>query len=262
MNSPYSKEFYGQMEDKNLISAREVVPFVLEYVQPKSVVDVGCGTGLWLKAFQENGVNEVTGIDGDWVKDEMLVIDKKSFISKNLEEHLHLDRTYDLAVSLEVAEHLEASKSDVMVDNLTSLSDVILFSAAIPLQGGIHHVNEQWPEYWDKKFRAKGYVPVDCIRRKIWDNEIVSYFYAQNIIIYVKEDSLGQYPKFEEEIKNGNDKTLALVHPKRYLEAVERYYLLIPTLGLIPSWIKRLGLKTLRLFKKGSLAKIDYKKQE
>ena len=85
------------------------------------------------------------------------------------------------------------------MDNLTSFSDVILFSAAIPGQGGTHHVNEQWPSYWIEKFAARGYVPVDCIRPFIWADSSIRTDYRQNLIMCVKKNALDKYPALKRE---------------------------------------------------------------
>jgi len=75
------------------------------------------------------------------------------------------------------------------VENLVNLSDIILFSAAIPNQGGDRHVNEQWPSYWVKKFKERGYVAIDPIRGAMEKIQAVQPFYIQNLLIYVKADA-------------------------------------------------------------------------
>ena len=64
---------------------------------------------------------------------------------RDLAQPLQIDRRFDLALSLEVAEHLPPECGSEFVQTLTDLSSVILFSAAIPFQGGTDHLNEQWP---------------------------------------------------------------------------------------------------------------------
>lgn len=121
-------------------------------------------------------------------------------------------------MSLEVAEHLTPARADSFVEDLTRLSDVILFSAAIPGQHGLNHVNEQWQFYWAEKFLQRDYIAVDCIRPKIWSNNSVEWWYCQNILVYVKRTELGHYPKLQEFYLNHRDAiTLNLVHPKLYV---------------------------------------------
>lgn len=250
MKTSYSKEFYDEMEDTNLASARVVVPIVINLVNPKSVVDVGCGVGLWLKVFSENGINEVTGIDGEWVDKKRLAIPETSFIRKNLEETTTIDKRADLVMCLEVAEHLDASKASQLVNSLAHIAPVVLFSAAIPLQGGSHHVNEQWPDYWARIFEKKGYIPVDCIRRKIWSDSRVSFFYAQNILIYVDKKKLTEYPKLKKEVEAGYNEALPFVHPQMYLYYAERWRLLVPFFGKFPPRLLHIAKQFLGTFKK------------
>ncbi len=239
----YSGDFYEGMEDANLSSARTVVPMALEYVQPKSALDIGCGQGLWLKAFMEKGVTDVLGYDGEYVQRDKLHIPKENYIAADLEKPMSLGRTFDLAISLEVAEHLSDAASRVFVKNITTAAPVILFSAAIPGQGGVHHINEQWPQYWEERFKERGYVPVDCLRHRLWSNSRVAFFYAQNIMFYVKESELPNYPKLQEAYDAGHNRALALVHPHIYSFYETRWNLIVPFLGMIPPSIIHIGKK-------------------
>jgi SAM-dependent methyltransferase len=250
MTKNYSKVFYDEMEVTNLTSARKIVPMLIDILKPKSVIDVGCGTGVWLKAFSEQGVGDIFGIDGDWVKEDMLVIPKECFKSADIEKPIILGRRADLVVCLEVAEHIPHESADTLIDSLISLAPVVLFSAAIPFQGGSHHVNEQWPDYWRERFEKRGYVPVDCIRRKIWDNKEASFFYAQNILIYVDKSKLSSYPLLEAEIRNGNGNAHALVHPYMYIYFAERWRMLVPFLGKFPPKLLHMTKSILRRFGK------------
>lgn len=236
MTAPYSQAFFDEMDEPNLISARVVVPHTLAFFEeiPERVVDIGCGRGLWLKAFLEAGVGEIAGYDGDYVERDKLAIAQESFQAVDLEKTVSFKRPFDLAVSLEVAEHLPATSADALVDTLVAAAPVILFSAAIPLQGGSHHVNEQWPKYWEEKFTARRYVPVDCIRRHIWDDSRVSFFYQQNILMYVKESQLHRYPRLAAERASGHDRALPIVHPFLFTYYAERWRLLVPFLGILP----------------------------
>lgn len=212
----YSKSFFENRED-SLRSARVVVPLVLEWIRPKRVIDVGCGVGSWLKAFNENGISEVMGVDGDYVDPNLLVIAKDHFIAADLTQPLKVEGSFDLVVSLEVAEHLPESAAKTFVDSLTSLGPVVLFSAAIPLQGGTNHLNEQWPDYWARLFAVRGYRAADCLRRRIWKNEDVNYFYAQNALFFVREDSFAAFPALAKECEATSLEQLSIVHPKQYL---------------------------------------------
>lgn len=213
MNSFYTEGFYKALHESSRSSARQIVPLILELTQPQSVVDVGCGLGVWLSVFEEFGVEEYLGIDGDHVNQCALEIPRDNFLSFDLRNPLQLDRKFDLVLSLEVAEHLPVECAETFIDSVTSLGPVVLFSAAIPLQGGSNHVNEQWPHYWAQHFHKRGYLVVDCLRKKMWNNENVEPWYAQNMLIFVRQDRIDGYPLLERELERMDVSRLAMVHP-------------------------------------------------
>ena len=211
---PYTKAYYKHLQKGWRRSAKQIVPEILELIQPKHVIDVGCGVGIWLSVFKECGVENIWGVDGDYVDKKMLQIPEERFLSLDLKKPFRMDRQFDLVVSLEVAEHLPSECAETFVDSLTRLGPVILFSAAIPLQGGTHHINEQWPDYWAKYFQEKGYVVIDCIRKKIWQNDNVRWFYAQNILMFVRQGYLESHPLLKREFESSDTSQLSIVHPK------------------------------------------------
>lgn len=219
-SSIYKEDYFLWQELEAEKSAEVIVRIVLDLLKPKSVIDIGCGVGAWLSVFQKHGVHDIFGVDGEWINKKLLKIPEEKFLSYNLTQPLNIKRTFDLAVSLEVAEHLESNSAKIFVESLTNLAPAILFSAAIPFQGGKSHINEQWPGYWEKRFREKGYVVIDYIRRKIWSNENVAWWYRQNILLFVKREYLKRRPKLLEMQKQTTTSQLAIVHPENYLEAV------------------------------------------
>lgn len=213
----YNQKFYENQQQGSIKSARVVAPIIMNLIQPKSVVDVGCGVGSWLSVFAECGIRDYLGVDGEHVDEEMLIIPQSNFKAADLEKSIHLNREFDLVVSLEVAEHLPASHAETFIKTLTSLGPVVMFSAAIPYQGGIGHLNEQWPEYWRDYFQMYGYVIVDAIRAKIWNDEAVEPWYRQNILLYIREDCIDRYPQVKQRVEGKQSLPLALVHPETYL---------------------------------------------
>lgn len=214
----YSENFYAAFRGGAATSAEEVVPIIKKLIDPQSVVDVGCGTGTWLSVFSRYGTDDILGIDGDYVNKEMLEIPESRFRASDLTQPFEAGRTYDLAVSLEVAEHLPPSSAAGFVQSLTALAPVVMFSAAIPFQGGTLHLNEQWPEYWAKLFAAHHYRVVDCIRERIWDNPNVEHWYAQNILLFVRDSDVQKYPALVEAMRDDLPLPLSLVHPRGYAE--------------------------------------------
>ncbi len=174
----------------NFSAANEMVPFIINLLEPKSVVDVGCGIGTWLKVFSDYGINDILGIDGNYVDKSLLKIKLETFKEFDLEKLYESERKYDLAISLEVAEHLSAESAAIFVKTLTGLSDILIFSAAIPDQGGQNHINEQKPDYWIKKFEEEGFKLFDVLRPVFWNNENVDSWYRQNIFIFSNQIDL------------------------------------------------------------------------
>jgi cyclopropane fatty-acyl-phospholipid synthase-like methyltransferase len=203
----YSDAFFDRIDEGSFRSAEVIVPLVCELIRPRSVVDVGCGRGLWLRAFRQHGVASILGMDGDYVSREKLAIPAECFHPVNLAEPFALDQRFDLAISLEVAEHLPARGAAHFVHNITRTAPFILFSAAIPAQGGSHHVNEEWPWYWERLFKAERFVRLDPIQRHIRDDPRVDWWYRQNLYLYAAEERVANDSRLRAE------REYAIAHP-------------------------------------------------
>jgi hypothetical protein len=214
VTSPYDETFLAGMRSGARRSARAVLPRLLELVPARSLVDIGCGWGTWMRAALDLGVAEVAGVDGEWVDPDDLEVPADTFRHADLAGPLNLDLRYDLAISLEVAEHLPEEAAAGFVASLVGVAPVVAFSAAIPDEGGYGHLNEQWPAYWAGLFAQHGYEAVDALRPLLWDDEGVEWWYAQNLVIYASPDALSRYPALGEHPQRGLT-PLALVHPRR-----------------------------------------------
>jgi len=212
-SAAYDTEFYKNLQAGSLRSARIVVPMILKMFPAASVVDVGCGIGTWLHAFAECGITDLAGYDGTYVNPTLLMISREQFHPTELRHQITFSRRFDLAVSLEVAEHLPENCAQHFTRLLTSAAPVVLFSAAIPGQGGSDHVNERWQDYWRALFATQGYQPLDCIRPAIRGYQDVEYWYQQNIIVYCSPEVLQMRPDLESVPR---EVSLNLVHPKLY----------------------------------------------
>ncbi len=148
-----------------------------------SVIDFGCGRGAWLEAAEQRGAERILGLES-FVEGETAHYVRQH----DLTTAYAVDTPFELAVSVEVGEHLEAKHADTLVQSLANAAPWCLFSAATPLQGGLHHVNEQPPSYWAQKFSAAGMQCLD-IRSLIWDDSTIEPWYRQNLLLFRKPQS-------------------------------------------------------------------------
>ncbi len=215
----YNSSFYDDQHLGSYNAAKNVFPVLFQYIKPNSAIDIGCGIGTWLSVLQKDyQVTDVLGVDGDYVNREKLYIPSANFQSHDLKTYFKAPKKYDLAISVEVGEHLPDSSADDFVKSLTDASDVVLFSAALKGQGGTFHINEQYPEYWAEKFMKNGFIPVDCIRKPIWHNDKIETWYRQNIILYIKASVFEEQfaSVLGKEKERTDPKFLTLIHPELF----------------------------------------------
>lgn len=214
----YGDKFYKTHQNGMANSANVVLPIVLNALPPvNSAVDFGCGIGAWLAVLKEKGVADICGLDGDWVKPEMLQIPTDNFRAVDFEKDIALGKKYDLAMSLEVAEHLSEAVAAHFVKSLTEAADFVLFSAAIPGQGGKGHINERWQDYWVDLFAAQDYAVLDIVRPAVWDDENVETWYAQNSFLFVRQSQLSRVTVPDSNITF----PIRMVHPRTYVGRVK-----------------------------------------
>ena len=196
-NHTYEADFFEYISHGAKVSAEIVVAEMDKLVGPflSSVIDVGCGEGVWTAQFETlPQVTHVIGVDGDYVDENRLKFSPTQFRPFDLREPFDLNEKFGLAVCLEVGEHLAPDSGPALVQSLTKHADLVLFSAAIPGQGGEHHSNERPLEYWRKLFKSHGYVPSDCLRPVIAKNSDVEPWYRYNSLLYVAESRLDEMP--------------------------------------------------------------------
>lgn len=187
MTHVYNDTFFDYINQSARASAQSFVDLLYPLLRPESVIDLGCGRGLWLQEWQRAGAADVLGADGDYVDPDTLAIAREAFLPTDLTAPLTTDRRFDLAQSLEVGEHLPATAAETLVHSLTAASDRVLFSAAVVGQGGEFHINEQPLSYWQALFQARGYRAYDCVRPYLQDSRQVAPWYRYNAILYVNE---------------------------------------------------------------------------
>lgn len=188
--SLYPADFYQHRRAHTAHAARRILDALPPAMARLSVADIGCGTGTWLAAALEAGASSAFGIEGAWVTSAMLDDARITFAPQDLEQRFTGPRV-DLALSLEVGEHLSPGRAESFVADLVALAPAILFSAAIPGQGGVGHRNEQWQSWWAERFAAEGYQAYDLIRPSIWTDEAIPAWYRQNIVLYLDAATAG-----------------------------------------------------------------------
>jgi 2-polyprenyl-3-methyl-5-hydroxy-6-metoxy-1,4-benzoquinol methylase len=223
MNDPrkdvYEDLHSGQMkaeEQTGRFSADRILDIVGEYLQPASVLDVGCGLGTWIAALQGRGVKDVLGIDGPWLNPKDAVCDPSVLQVTDLEAGFDLGRRFDLVICLEVAEHLSPQAAERFVESLARHSSAILFSAAIPFQGGHYHVNERFLSYWTTLFAKHAFLPLDIVRGRIWHDQQVHWWLRQNIVLFTHKELTEANEKLKRVAEHQTP--ISVVHPDVYME--------------------------------------------
>jgi SAM-dependent methyltransferase len=186
----YDALFYEYQQSGAYRSARAVLPFVVESLDVSSILDVGCGAGAWLAAYRDLGVDQNIGIDGEYVDRSALLIERSRFLAMDISSEFDLGRQFDLVQCLEVAEHIDPRASATLVSNLVRHGKQILFSAAVPGQGGEEHINERPYAFWREHFAVHRYRLFDFIRPKIQTRHEIEPWYRYNLLFFCHDDNV------------------------------------------------------------------------
>lgn len=195
MSHAYTDAFFDYIDAESRRSAERLLAAGLGWLSPGSVLDVGCGRGAWLRCWLDAGVSDVAGIDGDYVDRGRLHFPEARFTPWDLSQPFDLGRRFDLVQSLEVAEHLPPESSEAFAGSLCAHGDVVLFSAAVPGQGGEHHVNERPLAFWRDLFAARSYRCFDCIRPQVAGDAAIRPWYRYNALLFVADARVAALPE-------------------------------------------------------------------
>lgn len=238
----YPGRWHETFGDKTGRSARRILPDLVRTFAVESLVEVGCGQAHWTRAALDAGVRDIRAVDGAWTDPRSLLVDPSAFRVADLAQPLDLGRRYDLALCLEVAEHVAPDAADTVVDSLVGAADVVLFGAAAKNQGGFRHINEQRPSYWRDKFAARGYEAFDLVRPRAWDDPTIHYWYRQNAFVYVRRANPEAMERAREAERATGDSKLIFdaIHPELY-ERIASYedLALGRLLRRLPGWLAR-----------------------
>lgn len=212
----YNDRFYKNRDEQTRYAANRILSILFEKFSLKSAIDVGCGVGTWLSEFVSlGGDGDILGLDGEYVNRDYLKIPRECFLTKDLEKPINVGCRYDLAICLEVAEHLSEERAHEFIKELCGLSDIVLFSAATIRQGGDGHKNEQRLSYWKRIFELNNYTMLDMIRPVVWNDEGIKWWYRQNTVVFISKKSERMSSKEMEEYMSS---IVDIIHPDIYEE--------------------------------------------
>jgi SAM-dependent methyltransferase len=159
-------------------------------LRPRSVVDVGCGTGFLLARFATHGAT-VRGVEGSRHAIALSPVADR-IMRRNLERGIPRLGRFDLCLCIEVAEHLPARTARTLVRGLTALSDVVVFTAATPGQGGAHHINLRPRAFWSALFDDEGFAPsaiAEHLRSAIEEVDSPAWWIRENLTVFERRSS-------------------------------------------------------------------------
>ena len=223
----YDKKFYKNQYKGSIRSAEKYLSKLFADFTPSSIVDFGCGVGSWLYAAEKLGVKQLVGLDGDWVSYDQILSGGIDFHHVDFEKveiidifgNFAFDAFGDLAISVEVAEHFDEEYADKFVSIITRSANLVVFGAAIPFQGGTHHVNERPQSYWIEKFQKEGYRCFDYFRPVFWNDPDVEVWYRQNTFLFARESHLDSFPFLKDLSDNF---VMDVVHPELFFNKIDR----------------------------------------
>jgi hypothetical protein len=213
LDTAYGATFFAGIGEGSRRSADVVVPLLLKFFSPHSVVDVGGGGGHWAATCLAGGVADVLAIDGPWVPETARPPSPGRFLEHDLRSPLALNRTFELALCLEAAEHLPAAAAPALVRALTEAAPVVVFSAALPGQGGDGHINEQPASYWARLFAGRDYACFSDLRRRVWNDEAVEVWYRQNLLCFVRRSEAARWSANLTDQIEPDDPLVDVAHP-------------------------------------------------
>lgn len=194
-----------------LTGPQAALPILFANHKPAALLDVGCGTGTWLKAALDFGILDVFGLDGVEIPPGKMHVPAAKIRHQDLTRPWNLNKQFDAVICLEVAEHLDSTFAPILIDALVRHADRVYFSAACPGQIGHCHVNCQWPAYWQQLFNEQGYVCEDKLRWQMWDDSRIECWYRQNLFLARRAPELaGQEPRIK-----------AVVHPDIWRQVMD-----------------------------------------
>lgn len=244
MTTRYDRSYHASRNTDTAHAARVVLDLLHPVYADGAVLDLGCGVGTWAAAASEHGARSVQAIDGPWVDSALLEVTQDRFRACDLERELpDAEGPFRLTIWAENAEHLSAERGTQVLDWVCNTSDAVLFSAAIPGQGGTGHRNERWQSAWAADFERHGFRVADVVRPAIWSDARVPYWYKQNMLLYYRPDRVSAAEQLD--AATAEPAYLDLVHPAKWTITVEKGPGVRRSLGLLLRSLKHAMAKRL-----------------
>lgn len=185
----YNEDFVGRTDLRDKEWTHDFCEVILGIFNPRSIIDFGCGTADILLPFEKKGL-VVKGIDGSSVCISNAMIRKENLELFDLRREYCPEIEYDLCFCLEVAEHIEEKFSRVLIENLTKVSRTVVFTAAVPGQTGISHINLKSPEWWVGKFQCYGFNLNEdltgVLKKRMEGLAGIQHYYIDNLMVLQK----------------------------------------------------------------------------
>jgi hypothetical protein len=218
----FTADLYDTIRPGAQSSAAVVGEILNDLFDFERVIDVGCGEGWWGSELASRGRAEAVGVETENVPQPAPHVTRHQF-DLTVPGVLAPLGAFDLAICLEVAEHLPESAADTLIDSLCAAATTVIFSAAIPGQGGHGHVNEQWPAYWVRKFEERGYEVSGDLRWHVWGNDQVEPWYQQNMLVAMNVTGRNKQPYAYNELfgEHAFQDPIAVVHPITFSHHVQ-----------------------------------------
>lgn len=215
------------VSERSKITAKFVTQIILKiFPTPKSIIDIGCGQGVWLNEFLKiYKFEKIVAVDSNRSDFKYIAGNEKIKILRiDLEEEEIPKQYCDIAICLEVLEHL-SENSAIRVAEYLSNSKLLVFSAATPGQGGTGHINEKPTKFWQNFFEERGFFTADIVRPQIIKMKDVPNYYRNNILVFIKINALGN---FDLQYLLKNSKTELKNHKRIIIRIIERIIELVP----------------------------------
>lgn len=212
----YSPAFYAVASAGAKRSARHILGMVRDRHPFRSVVDFGAGAGEWLTEARCLGADRLLGVDGRWARESCREAGFQ-YRFADLNRPVNIPIKFDLAVCVEVAEHLLPSRGPNLVAALCRSAPVVVFGAALPRQFGDGHINCRSQSYWIRLFARQGFHCHDYFRPCIWKNREVEPWYRQNTFLFTRMGTQGRFGDVAPPI------LLDVYHPSVVIVPIDEY---------------------------------------